>query len=120
MSDVGKDEASGGVNGSAPNASSLDFYRKVAKGKPAKFTEVPGSTTGQVREQERVLSQMRAGKCPLMRGYLNVICKGRTQPERHCKDCAKYDKNNSPPAESVVHFLVECKHKAMLQMECFL
>jgi len=119
VSDVSEDEASGGVDGSAPRVSSLDVYRKAAKGKAAKFTGVPGSTPGQVREQERALSQMRAGKCPLMRGYLNLIRRGRTQPERHCEDCAKYDKDNSPPAESVVHFLVECKHKAMLRMECF-
>ena len=38
VSDVSEDEASGEVDGSVPRVSSLDVYRKAAKGKPAKFT----------------------------------------------------------------------------------
>ena len=71
------------------------------------------------REYDARGNMMRAGICPLMRGHLTLIRKGRSKPERHCEDCAKYDKDNGPPSESVVHFLVECKHKAMLRMECF-
>ena len=79
VSDVSDDEASGEVDGSVPRVSSLDVYRKAAKGKPAKFTGVPGSTPGQVREQERMLSQMRAGKCPLMRVSTSFAKGGRSQ-----------------------------------------
>ena len=118
---VSEDEASGGVDGSAPRVSSLDVYRKAAKGKPAKFTGVPAGLDARTGPRERTSAEPDArGKVPPDARIPQLkIRRGRTQPERHCEYCAKYDKDNSPPAESVVHFLVECKHKAMLRMECF-
>ena len=58
VSDVSEDEASGEVDGSVPRVSSLDVYRKAAKGKPAKFTGVPGSTPGQLSAEPDACGEM--------------------------------------------------------------
>jgi ribonuclease HI len=111
--------ARGNTRGEA-RVSSLVAYREAAtKGKAAKFSGVPGSTPGQFRQQERALSQMKAGKCPLMRGYLHMVRKGKTRPEQHCELCAKYAPEKGHIIETVQHFLVECKFREFRRLSVF-
>ena len=110
--------AGGSTRGEA-RVSSLVAYRAAAThGKAAKFSGVPGSTPGQIRQQERTLSQMRAGKCPLMRGYLHTVRKGNTRPEQHCEECAKYAPEKGLITETVQHFM-ECEFRKFRRLAVF-
>ena len=102
--------------------SSLEVYRRMAreaaKGKAAAFQGLPGSTPGQIRRQKTILSQMRAGKCTLMRGYLHKVRRGRNRPEGHCEECAKYNPSNPKVEETVEHFM-SCEHRKFRRLAIF-